>query len=97
MATADYQEQSRSILRADVTILWYQTPVIADVQVRQCAVNMGAYLLTCFSGAENPDDRDLGHGPLLVGAMDPGKLGIKRSRSCLVVVDAVQSDPKNVH
>lgn len=61
---------------------------------------MGAYLLSCFSGAENSDDRDLGHvghDPLLDGAMDPGKLGIECSRRCLVVIDAVQSDSKNVH
>ena len=58
---------------------------------------MGAYLLSCFSGAENPDDRDLRHGPLLVGAIDPEKLGIECSGNCLVVIDAVQSDPKIVH
>lgn len=52
-------------------------------------MNMGAYLLSCFSGAKKPDDRDPGHGPLLVGAMNPRKVGIEFSRICLVVVDAV--------
>ena len=52
-------------------------------------MNMGAYLLSCFGGAENPDDRDLSNGPLLVGAMDHRNLGIKYSGSCLVVIDAV--------
>ncbi len=60
-------------------------------------MNMGAYLLTCFSCAENPNDRDLSHGPLLFGAMNLRKLGIEFSRSSLIVVDTVQSDPKEVH
>lgn len=58
---------------------------------------MGADLLACFSGAENPDNRSLGHSPLLVGAINPRKFGIEFSRGCLVVVDAVQSDAKEVH
>lgn len=58
---------------------------------------MSAHLLSCFSGTKNPDDRDLGHSLLLVGAINPGKLGVERSRSCLVVVDAVQSNAEDVH
>ena len=84
-----YEKHSGLGLEAGLTIILYQTPIVSDVEVRQRAVNMGAYLLSCFGGTENPDDRNLGNGPLLVGAMDHRKLGIERSRICLVVVDAV--------
>lgn len=84
-----YKKDPRLGLEVGLTILLYQTPIVSDVEVRQRAMNMGAYLLSCFGGTENPDDRDLGNGPLLVGAMDDRKLGIERSRTCLVVVNAV--------
>lgn len=60
-------------------------------------MNMGAYLLSCFSGAKNPNDRDLGDGPLLVGAMNSRELGVECSGSCLVVINAIQSNTKEVH
>lgn len=84
-----YEKQSGPGLEAGLTILLYQTPIVSNVEVRQRAVNVGAYLLPCFSSAKDPDDRDLGKGPLLVGAKGPRKLGIECSRSCLVVVDAI--------
>lgn len=84
-----YKKHARLELEAGLTILLYKTPIISDVEVRQRAMNMGAYLLSCFGGAKNPDDRNLRNGPLLVGAMDHRNLGIKYSGSCLVVIDAV--------
>lgn len=92
-----YKKRSVPGLEMGLTILLYQTPIVSNVEVRQRAVNMGAYLLSCFRGAENPDDRDFGNNPLLVGAVDCREGGIECSRSCLVVVDAVESDAKEVH
>ena len=60
-------------------------------------MNMGAYFLSCFGGAKHPDDRDPRHGLLLFRAMNTGKVGIESSRSSLIMVDAIQSDPKDVH
>lgn len=84
-----YEKPSGPGLRVGLTIFLCQTAIVSNVEVRQDAVNMGAYLLPCFSSTKDPDDRDLGEGPLLVGAMDARELGIECSRSRLVVVDAV--------
>lgn len=58
---------------------------------------MCAYLLTCFRGAEYPDDRDPRRRLILGGIITAKQSRIEFGRFCLVIINAVEADTKRVH
>ena len=80
-----------------LTIIFFQAPIVFNVQIRECAMDMGANLLSCLGRAENPNHRDTGPCPFLPLSIAIRKLRIKIRWGCLVVVDTVESDAKQIH
>lgn len=70
--------------------------MVFDKQVRECAVDMSTYLLTRLGCAEDADDRKLREG-LLRRAIVSVELGIEFCRSCLVAVNAVETNAEEFH
>ena len=60
-------------------------------------MNMSAYLLSCLCGPEDSNDRDSWCGLLLRRFTSRRQLGIELGWRCLVMVDAVESDAKEIH
>lgn len=80
-----------------LTIIRKQTPIIFDIEIRECAMDMSAYLLTGFRRSEDPDDRY----PRLLGQLGCtdiiAKLGVISRRDRLVVVYAVETYAEHIH
>lgn len=82
---------------AHLTILWYETPLVPDVKVREGAVNMGAYFLSCLGGSEYSDYRHPGRVLLLSIPIASGQLRIECCGCSLVVINAIEPDAETVH
>ena len=71
--------------------------MIFDVEIRESAMDMGANLLSSFGGPKDPDDRDFGLYLLLRLSAAPRQLRVEICRRCLVMIDAVEPDAKEIH
>lgn len=79
-----------------LTFVRRHTSMVFDEQVRECAMDMGTHLLARLGCAEDADDRKLRES-LLRRAILPGELGIEFCRSCLIVVNAVETYAEEFH
>lgn len=71
--------------------------MVFDVEVRKCAMDMGANLLSRFSGSKYPNDWDLRLYLLVCPPIAPWQLRVKFCGRCLVVIDAVEPYAKEIH
>jgi hypothetical protein len=74
-----------------------QGPSILNVEIGECAMDVGAHLLSGLGRPKHADDGDFG---LLRGLRKMSifaQLGVISGWRGLVVVDAVEPDPKHVH
>ena len=60
-------------------------------------MDVRAHLLPSFSGSKDSDDGDLRPRCLLYISIAPGQLRVEIEGRCLVVVDTIESDSKEVH
>lgn len=79
------------------TCILIQATGVLQVEVWQRAMYMRAYLLTCFCGAKNTNDRDLRGALALRRTRSPPKNRVELSRRSLVMIDAVQAETESVH
>lgn len=80
-----------------LTIIRNQTPVVFDVEIRESAMDMGANLLSSFCSSKDPDDRDFGLYLLLRPSITPWQLRVEFCGRCLVVVDTIEPNLKEIH
>ena len=74
-----------------------QDTVIPNEEVWECAMYMGAYFLTCLCGSKYANDRHFSLCHLLPVLTLFEYLRVKICVVCLIVVDAIESDPKYIH
>ena len=71
-----------------LTFIGLQAPMVLDVEVRECAMDVSAHLLTRLCGPKHADDWKLWEG-VLRRAIVSVELGIEFCRSCLIVVNTI--------
>lgn len=60
-------------------------------------MDMGAYFLSCLCSAKDTDHRDFGLVLRVLEIKLRRDIGVERSGSCMVVVDAIKSDTERIH
>ena len=61
------------------TIIWYQTTVVFDIEVRKGTMYVGAYLLSSLSGPKDPKDWDSRPEARLLAVEIDGDCGVEGS------------------
>lgn len=79
------------------TCILFQATSIFQIEIWQCAVNVGAYFLPRLRGTEDADDRDRRRVLPLRRAGSSPEERIELGRHRLVVIDAVQAEAERVH
>lgn len=74
-----------------------QGPIVFDVEIWKCSMNMYTDPLTCFGGSKDSDDRHPRPVIFLKDAIPNRQWRIQLRRDRLIMVDAVEAHAKGLH